>query len=139
MNWPSEATSPPCARLLMPNKPRSDRTACRPAVFLVRNFTGNHILVSRNQKGPRPRARHQRKLHSLRMKLVERPVHAHSHVEAVQPPVFADLIHHSSHACATQLRRPLGHHPTHGLHEDTVVARAVQAQLLEDGPDLQQR
>ena len=73
------------------------------------------------------------------MKLVERPVHAHSHVEAVQPPVFADLIHHGGHARATQLRRPLGHHPAHGLHEDTVVARAIQAQLLEDGPDLQQR
>lgn len=73
------------------------------------------------------------------MKLVERPVHAHSHVEVVQPPVLADLVHHGSHTCATQLCGPLGHYPAHGLHEDAVVTRAVQAKLLEDGPDLQQR
>lgn len=110
-------------------------------MFLVRNFTGRWEVTSwcpRTKRGlahaPTPV-----EAHSLRMKLVERPVHAHSHVEAVQPPVFADLIHHGGHACATQLRRPLGHHPAHGLHEDTVIARAIQAQLLEDGPDLQQR
>lgn len=119
-----------------PPRPHSLQAGCVPGEEFYWG-AGNHILMSRNQEGPRPRAHPQWKPHSLRMKLVERAVHAHSHVEAVQPPVFADLIHHSSHACATQLRRPLGHHPTHGLHEDTVVTCAVQTQLLEDGPDLQ--
>lgn len=73
------------------------------------------------------------------MKLVERSIHSHCHVEMVQPSVLSDLIHHGSHACATQLRGPLGHHPAHGLDEDTVITGAVQAQLLEDGPDLEQR
>ena len=73
------------------------------------------------------------------MKLVECAIHAHSHVEVVQPSVLADLVHHGSHARTTQLRGPLGHHPAHGLDEDTVVTGAVQAQLLEDGPDLEQR
>lgn len=73
------------------------------------------------------------------MKLVQRPVHTHSHVEVVQPSVLTDLIHYGRHAGTAQLRCPLGHHPAHGLHEDTVIAGAVQAQLLEDGPDLEQR
>lgn len=38
-----EATSPPCAQFLVPNEPR---TACRPAVFLVRNFTRGREIPS---------------------------------------------------------------------------------------------
>ena len=73
------------------------------------------------------------------MKLVECSIHPHGHVEMVQSSVFPDLIHHGSHACTTQLRGPPGHHAAHGLDKDTVVAGAIQAQLLEDGPDLEQR
>ena len=79
-----------------------------------------------------------RKPHSLRMKLVECSIHPHSHTEMVQPSVLSDLVHHGGHARTAQLRGPFGHHPAHGLDEDTVVTGAIQAQLLEDGPDLEQ-
>lgn len=73
------------------------------------------------------------------MELVERPVYAHGHVQVVQASVLADLVHHGSHAGAADLGGAVGHGAAHLLDDDAVVAGAVQAQLLQDGPDLQQR
>lgn len=104
-----------------------DRTACRPAVSLVRNFTrgGKSHPDVPNQRGLCPRAHPQWKPHSLRMKLAERAVHAHSHAEAVQPLLRGSYPPQQPCLRPTQLRCPLGHHPTHGLHEDTVVQHVL--------------
>lgn len=74
--------------------------------------------------------------HSLRMKLVQRPVHAHRHFEAVQPTVLSYLVHHGGHACATELGSAPGDHGAHLLHDDTVVACALQPEVAQDGSDL---
>lgn len=76
--------------------------------------------------------------YSLRMEFVERPIHAHGYIQVVEASVLSDLFHHGGHAGTTQLSRPLGHHPTHHLDQDTVVTRAVQTQLLKDSPHLEQ-
>lgn len=64
--------------------------------------------------------------YSLRMELVESPVYTHCHFEAVQSSVFSYLVHHSSHACAAKLSRTPGDHGAHLLHDDAVVAGALQ-------------
>lgn len=64
--------------------------------------------------------------HSLRMELIQRPVHAHRHFEVVQPTVLSDLVHHGGHACTTELCRTPGDHGAHLLHDDAVVAGALQ-------------
>lgn len=74
--------------------------------------------------------------HSLRVELVQRAVHAHCHFEAVQPAVLPYLVHHSGHACATELSGTPGNHSAHLLHNDAVVARALQPQVAQDGTDL---
>lgn len=76
--------------------------------------------------------------HSLRVQLVESSVHTHSDLEVLQPLVFSSLLHDGSQACAAELGSPPRHGPTHLLHHNTVFARAVQAQLLQDLPDLQE-
>jgi len=75
----------------------------------------------------------------LRVQLVERAVHAHRGVQVVQASVLTDLVHHGGHAGSAHLRRAAGHRAAHLLHDDAVVAGAVEPQLLQDGPDLQQR
>lgn len=72
----------------------------------------------------------------LWVELIERPVHSYGDLEVVQFPVFADLIDDGGHPGATDLSGPMGHGATHLLHDDTVVAGAVQTQLLQDGSDL---
>lgn len=76
--------------------------------------------------------------YSLRMELVESPVHTHCHFEVLQSSVFSYLVHHSSHACTTELGRTPGDHSAHLLHDDAVVTGALQPQVAQDGPDLQQ-
>lgn len=72
----------------------------------------------------------------LWVELVECPIHAHSHVQVVQAAVLADLVHNGRHAGATDLGGAARHGAAHLLDDDAVVAGAVQAQLLQDGPDL---
>lgn len=76
--------------------------------------------------------------HSLRVQLVQGAVHAHSDLQVLEPLVFPPLLHDGSHACATELGRPAGHSATHLLHHDAVLARAVQAELLQDPPHLEE-
>lgn len=64
--------------------------------------------------------------YSLRMELVESPVYAHCHFEAIQSSVFSYLVYHSSHACATKLSCTPGNHGAHLLHDDAVIAGALQ-------------
>lgn len=73
------------------------------------------------------------------MELVERPIHSHRHVQVVQAAVLADLVHHGSHTSAADLGGAARHGAAHLLDDDAVVTGAVQTQLLQDGPDLQQR
>lgn len=76
--------------------------------------------------------------HSLRVQLVERPIHADGDFEEVQAAVLADLVHHSSHASAAELGRAPRHHRAHLLDNDAVIARGLQAQVLQDGAHLEQ-
>lgn len=76
--------------------------------------------------------------HSLRVQLVERPIHANGDFEEVQATVLADLVHHSSHTGTTELCRAPCHHRAHLLHDDAVVTCGLQAQVLQDGAHLEQ-
>lgn len=73
------------------------------------------------------------------MEFVKRAVHAHGDVQVVQASVLPDLIHHGRHAGSADLSGAAGHGAAHLLDDDAVVAGAVEAQLLQDSPDLQQR
>lgn len=75
----------------------------------------------------------------LWVQLVERAVHAYCNVQVVHSPVLTDLVHHSSHAGSADLSRTTGHRATHLLDDNTVITGAVEPQLLQDRPDLQQR
>lgn len=75
----------------------------------------------------------------LWVQLVERAVHAHGDVQVVQPSVLTDLVHHGSHSGSTDLSRAAGHRAAHLLDDNTVITGAVEPQLLQDRPDLQQR
>lgn len=76
--------------------------------------------------------------HSLRMELVEGPIHAHCHFEGVQPTVFSYFVHHGSHACTTELGCPPCHYSAHLFDNDAVVTGALEPQVVQDGTDLQQ-
>lgn len=76
---------------------------------------------------------------SLWVEFVKRAVHAHGDVQVVQASVLPDLIHHGRHAGSADLSGAAGHGAAHLLDDDAVVAGAVEAQLLQDSPDLQQR
>lgn len=77
--------------------------------------------------------------HSLRVELVERAVHSDSDAELLKASVQSDLVHHGRQTGSTQLRRTLGHHAAHLLHQNTVITRAAdQAQVLQDGAHLPQ-
>lgn len=76
--------------------------------------------------------------HSLRVQLVQGAVHAHSDLQVLKPLVFPPFLHDGSHAGATELGRPTGHSSTHLLHHDAVLTRAVQAELLQDPPHLEE-
>lgn len=78
------------------------------------------------------------KLALLWVQLVKRSVHAHGHIQVVQSPVLADLVHNCCHTGPADLGGAAGHRTANLLDDDTVVAGAVQPQLLQDGPDLQQ-
>lgn len=75
----------------------------------------------------------------LWVQLVERAVHAHGNVQVVQSSVLTDLVHHSSHSGSADLSRTAGHRSAHLLDDNTVITGAVEPQLLQDRPDLQQR
>lgn len=75
----------------------------------------------------------------LWVQLVERAVHAHGNIQVVQPSVLTDLVHHSSHSGSADLSRAAGHGAAHLLDDNTVITGAVEPQLLQDRPDLQQR
>lgn len=75
----------------------------------------------------------------LWVQLVQRAVHAHGNVQVVQSPVLTDLVHHSSHPGSADLSRAAGHRAAHLLDDNTVITGAVEPQLLQDRPDLQQR
>lgn len=78
-------------------------------------------------------------MNSLRVQLVERAVHAHRHVQVVQSPVLTDLVHHGGHAGSADLSGATRHGAAHLFDDDTVITGAVEPQLLQDRPDLQQR
>lgn len=75
---------------------------------------------------------------SLWVQLVQSAIHAHGDLEVLQALVFPPLLHDGSHAGAAHLGSPPRHSPAHLLHHYTVFTRAVQAQLLQDPPDLQE-
>lgn len=72
------------------------------------------------------------------MQLVQGAVHAHSDLEVLEALVFSPFLHDGSHAGAAHLGSPPRHSPAHLLHHNAVFAGAVQAQLLQDPPDLQE-
>lgn len=76
---------------------------------------------------------------SLWVEFVKRAVHAHGDVQVVQRSVLSDLVHHGRHPGSADLRGAAGHGAAHLLDDDAVVAGAVEPQLLQDRPDLQQR
>lgn len=75
---------------------------------------------------------------SLWVQLVQSAIHAHGDLEVLQALVFPPLLHDGSHAGAAHLGSPPRHGPAHLLHHYAVFTRAVQAQLLQDPPDLQE-
>lgn len=83
---------------------------------------------------PPPRARVL-----LWVQLVERAVHTHGDVQVVQSPVLTDLVHHRRHSGSADLSGATGHGAAHLLDDNTVITGAVESQLLQDRPDLQQR
>lgn len=72
------------------------------------------------------------------MQLVQGAVHTHGDPQVLQPLVFSPFFHDGGQACTAELGRPAGHGPAHFLHHDAVFTRAVQAQLLQDPPDLEE-
>lgn len=76
--------------------------------------------------------------HSLRVQLVQRAIHSHGDLQVLQPLVFPPLLHDSSQASAAELGRPPGHSSAHLLHHNAVLTCAVQAELLQDPPDLEE-
>lgn len=71
------------------------------------------------------------------MEFVQRAVHAHGDVQALQATVAPHVVHHGGQAGAAELCGTAGHHAAHLLHQDAVVARgAAQAQVLQDGTHL---
>lgn len=75
----------------------------------------------------------------LWVQLVECAVHAHGDVQVLQFSVLTDLVHHGGHSGSADLSRTTGHGAAHLLDDDTVITGAVEPQLLQDCPDLQQR
>lgn len=75
---------------------------------------------------------------SLWVQLVQRAIHAHGDLEVLEALVFSPLLHDGSQAGTTHLGSSPRHSPAHLLHHDTVFTRAVQPQLLQDPPDLQE-
>lgn len=75
--------------------------------------------------------------HSLWMQLVQGTVHTHSDPQVLKPLVFSPLLHNGSQTSATELGCPPGHGSAHLLHHDAVLTCAVQAELLQDPPDLE--
>lgn len=90
--------------------------------------------VKFNMCRPNPRS-----ADSLWVEFVKRAVHAHGDVQVVQRSVLSDLVHHGRHPGSADLRGAAGHGAAHLLDDDAVVAGAVEPQLLQDRPDLQQR
>lgn len=76
--------------------------------------------------------------HSLRVQLVQGAIHAHGDPQALEPLVFPPFLYNGGQASATELGRPPGHSSAHLLHHDAVLTRAVQAELLQDPPDLEE-
>lgn len=74
----------------------------------------------------------------LWVQLVECAVHAHCNIQVVQSSVLTDLVHDSGHSSSANLSCSAGHRATHLLDDNTVIAGAVEPQLLQDRPDLQQ-
>jgi len=71
------------------------------------------------------------------VEFVQRAVHAHGDVQALQATVAPHVVHHGGQAGAAELCGTAGHHAAHLLHQDAVVARgAAQAQVLQDGTQL---
>lgn len=75
----------------------------------------------------------------LWVQLVQRAVHAHGDIQVVHASVLTDLVDHGSHSGSADLSGAAGHRATHLLDDDTVITGAVEPQLLQDRPDLQQR
>ena len=73
----------------------------------------------------------------LWMELVESAIHPHCDVQMVQSSVLTDLVDHGGHSGSADLSSTTGNSATHFLHDDTVIAGAVQAQVLQDAPHLQ--
>lgn len=78
-------------------------------------------------------------LYSLWVELVECSVNPHCDVHGGQPAVLSDLVDDGGHSGSADLSCAVRHGATHLLDYDTVITRAVQPQVLQDGPDLQER
>lgn len=76
--------------------------------------------------------------HSLRVQLVQGAIHTHGNLQVLKSLVLSPFFHDGSQARTTELGSPPGHSSTHLLHHDAVLTCAVQAQLLQDPPDLEE-
>lgn len=72
------------------------------------------------------------------MELVQSPIYTDSDLQALHTLVLPLLLQYSSQPCPTEPGSPCGDHPTHLLDDDAVLTGAVQPQLLQDAPHLEQ-
>lgn len=72
------------------------------------------------------------------MELVQSPIYTDSDLQALHTLVLPLLLQNSGQPCPTEPGSPCGNHPTHLLDDDAVVTRAVQPQLLQDAPHLEE-
>jgi len=71
------------------------------------------------------------------MELVQGAIHPNSDVQMVQATVLSDFVYNCSHSRSTELSRSAGNGSAHFFDDNTVVACAIQAQMLQNGPHLQ--
>ncbi len=76
-------------------------------------------------------------MYLLWMELIQSAIHPNGDVQMVQTTVLSDFVYNSGHSCSTDLGSPVGNSSTHFLDDNTVITCAVQAQMLQNGPDLQ--
>lgn len=76
--------------------------------------------------------------YSLRMELVQSPIHSNGDLQALHTLVFSLLLYNSSQSCPTELGSSFWNSSTHLFHNDAVFTCAVQAQLLQNSPDLEE-
>lgn len=74
----------------------------------------------------------------LWMELVQSPIYSNGDLQVLHTSVFSLLLYNSCQSCPTELGSSFWNSSTHLFHNDAVIARAVQAKLLQNSPDLQE-